>query len=102
MIMQEMPTEINITDENMGPTEDVNESVEQLRARLDAMKKLIDDPEKKLRRRPPPGNTIIDGSFLSVVFTVVLLMIICVSCYAFVNLYSAIVKKFHPKQHTEL
>ncbi|KAJ9600631.1 hypothetical protein L9F63_026232 [Diploptera punctata] len=96
-----MPTQIDMADENTG-TEELTESVEQLRLRLNAMKKIIDDPDKKLRRRPPPGNTIIDGSFLSVVFTVVLLMIICVSVYAFVNLYFAIVKKFHPKQHTEL
>jgi hypothetical protein len=66
------------------------------------MKKLIDDPDKKPHRRNQARNTIIDGSFLSIVFTVVLLMIIGVSFYAFLNLYYAIIKKFHPKEHTEL
>ncbi|PNF23590.1 hypothetical protein B7P43_G04964, partial [Cryptotermes secundus] len=80
----------------------LTESVEQLRARLDAMKKIIDDPDKKAHRRSQAGNTIIDGSFLSIVFTVVLLMIIGVSFYAFLNLYYAIIKKFHSKEHTEL
>jgi len=69
---------------------------------LDAMKKLIDKPDTKACRRNQTGNTVIDGSFLSIVFSVVLLMIIAVSFYAFWNLYHAIVKKFHPKEHTEL
>jgi hypothetical protein len=85
-----------------GTSDVLTESVEQLRVRLDAMKKLIEDPDTKARRRNQAGNTIIDGSFLSIVFTVVLLMIIGVSFYAFLNLYYAIIKKFHPKQHTEL
>ncbi|KDR16156.1 uncharacterized protein LOC110832762 [Zootermopsis nevadensis] len=97
-----MPTaHIDVTDDN--ETSDVlTESVEQLRARLDAMKKLIDNPDKTANRRNQAGNTIIDGSFLNIVFTVVLLMIIGVSFYAFLNLYYAIIKKFHPKEHTEL
>jgi hypothetical protein len=86
-----------------GTSDVLTESVEELRERLDAMKKLIDDPDTKTRRRNnQAGNTIIDGSFLSIVFSVVLLMIICVSFYAFLNLYYAIIKKFHPKEHTEL
>lgn len=47
------------------------------------------------------GASIIDGSFLSVVFGVALLVIITVSIYAFYNLYHAILKKF-PTHHTEL
>lgn len=46
------------------------------------------------------ADSIIDGSFLSVVFGVVLTMIISVSFYAFQNLYFAILKKF--PSHTEL
>jgi hypothetical protein len=88
---------------SFSDTSDVlTESVEELRERLDAMKKLIDDPDTKAHRRNQAGNTIIDGSFLSIVFSVVLLLIIAVSLYAFLNLYFAIVKKFHPKEHTEL
>lgn len=45
--------------------------------------------------------SIIDGTFLSAVFSVVLVLIVCVSFYAFKNLYHAIVKKFHLR-HTEL
>lgn len=52
-------------------------------------------------RRAGRGNGIIDGSFLSVVFGVALLVIITVSVYAFYNLYNAILKKF-PSKHTEL
>jgi hypothetical protein len=66
------------------------------------MKKLIDNPDTKASRRNQAGSTIIDGSFLSIVFSVVLLIIIAVSFYAFLNLYYAIIKKFHPKEHTEL
>lgn len=44
---------------------------------------------------------VIDGSFLSVVFGVALLVIITVSIYAFYNLYHAILKKF-PAVHEEL
>lgn len=54
--------------------------------------------EGQNRRR---AGSIIDGSFLSVVFGVALLVIISVSIYAFYNLYHAILKKF-PSHHTEL
>lgn len=60
------------------------------------------DMEKKSQKRKPAGDSIIDGSFLSVVFGVVLIMIICVSAYAFLNLYYAILRKFPAKPHTEL
>lgn len=52
-------------------------------------------------KKTPPSDTIIDGNFLSAVFAVVFLMIICVSIYAFYNLFVAILKKF-PSKHTEL
>ncbi|XP_066995854.2 uncharacterized protein [Anabrus simplex] len=87
-----------------GTSEEFVESVEELRARLDAMKRLMgDDLERKRQKRKKlSGESIIDGSFLSVVFGVVLLMIIGVSFYAFMNLYYAILKKFPAQQHTEL
>lgn len=44
---------------------------------------------------------IIDGSFLSVIFGMALLVIITVSVYAFYNLYNAILKRF-PARHEEL
>lgn len=53
------------------------------------------------RRNTSANYGIIDGSFLSVVFGVALIVIITVSIYAFYNLYHAILKKF-PSHHTEL
>lgn len=44
---------------------------------------------------------MIDGSFLSFVFGVALVVILTVSIYAFYNLYQAILKKF-PVKHDEL
>ena len=83
--------------------EDIHESVEHLRHRLNTMKRLMaSDLEKKSKRNQTTDDSIIDGSFLSVVFIVVLLMIIGVSFYAFLNLYYAILKKFPAKEHTEL
>ncbi|XP_063233509.1 uncharacterized protein LOC134537177 [Bacillus rossius redtenbacheri] len=95
----EMPL---VTD---GSPDEVTESVEQLRERLNTMKRLMElDGERKRARRhnPPSSTTVIDGSFLSVVFMVVLVMIVCVSGYAFLNLYRAVLKKFPAKPHTEL
>jgi len=47
------------------------------------------------------SSGIIDGNFLSIAFGGTLLTIICVSIYAFYNLYNAVLKKF-PSRHTEL
>ncbi|KAK6637095.1 hypothetical protein RUM43_010769 [Polyplax serrata] len=85
----------------------LSESVEELRMKLEAMKRLIEntegDEEKgRSRRRPICKDSIIDGSFLSFVFIIVLLLIICVSIYAFSNLYYAVLKKYPGKKHTEL
>ena len=57
--------------------------------------------ENEERRRNNASAGVIDGSFLSVVFGVALIVIITVSVYAFYNLYHAILKKF-PSHHTEL
>ena len=40
------------------------------------------------------GRASIDGTLMSTVFGVVLVMIISVSAYAFINLYNALVKRF--------
>ncbi|KAK7869735.1 hypothetical protein R5R35_011802 [Gryllus longicercus] len=94
-----------------GVPRDFEETVEQLRERLAAMKRLVgDDLEKQRAQRAQQhqqrsnsnGDSIIDGKFLSVVFAVVLLLIICVSSYAFLNLYYAILKKFPAREHSEL
>ncbi|KAG5899719.1 hypothetical protein JTB14_030107 [Gonioctena quinquepunctata] len=80
------------------------ESVDELRNRLKNMRKLMNDRHStnnfdEGRRTTNLG--VIDGSFLSVVFGIALLVITTVSVYAFYNLYSAITKKFsHP--HEEL
>ncbi|XP_022915017.1 uncharacterized protein [Onthophagus taurus] len=81
-----------------------SESIDELRQRLNNMKKLMADRqaaqyETEERRRP--NSSIIDGSFLSVVFGIALVVILTVSVYAFYNLYNAILKKF-PSKHTEL
>ncbi|CRK93007.1 CLUMA_CG006538, isoform A [Clunio marinus] len=87
-----------------------NESVEVLRERLNAMKRLV--AERQQQSNSTPDTTefwkstkqtsgIIDGNFLSIAFGGALLTIICVSIYAFYNLYHAVLKKF-PSKHTEL
>lgn len=90
-----------------------NESVEELRARLNAMKRLVAERQEKTKTTPDTSefwtqqnatkqsSGIIDGNFLSIAFGGTLLTIICVSIYAFYNLYHAVLKKF-PSRHTEL
>ncbi|KAL0275959.1 UNVERIFIED_CONTAM: hypothetical protein PYX00_003656 [Menopon gallinae] len=75
--------------------------------KLETMKRIIDseeDDEEKgsLRRKRKCKDSIIDGSFLSFVFVLVLILILCVSFYAFSNLYYAVLKKFPSRKHTEL
>ncbi|CAO1378104.1 unnamed protein product [Diamesa hyperborea] len=99
--------EFHLSDEFL---DDINsESVEVLRERLNAMKKLVADrqattPETQefwTSQKPHTSSGIIDGNFLSVAFGGALLTIVCVSIYAFYNLYHAVLKKF-PSKHTEL
>lgn len=88
-----------------------NESVEELRARLNAMKRLVAERQQTTNATPDrtefwtqntkQSSGIIDGNFLSIAFGGTLLTIICVSIYAFYNLYNAVLKKF-PSRHTEL
>ncbi|GLV39346.1 uncharacterized protein CBL_13223 [Carabus blaptoides fortunei] len=91
----------------METKENYTESVDELRQRLDTMKRMMaerqitDLEQENARRHQNAGASIIDGSFLSVVFGVALVVIITVSIYAFYNLYNAILKKF-PSPHTEL
>lgn len=80
--------------------------MEELRQRLNSMKRMMAerqaaDADLEDKRRNVPNVGIIDGSFLSAVFGVALVVIITVSVYAFYNLYHAILKKF-PSHHTEL
>lgn len=67
--------------------------------RMMAERQMAAEIEKSEKRNA--GASIIDGSFLSMVFGVALIVIITVSVYAFYNLYLAILKKF-PSHHTEL
>lgn len=88
-----------------------NESIEELRNRLNRMKRLVAERQEKTKASPdssefwtqPAKSTsgIIDGNFLSIAFGGTLLTIVCVSIYAFYNLYHAVLKKF-PSRHTEL
>ncbi|XP_044257470.1 uncharacterized protein LOC123006775 [Tribolium madens] len=85
-------------------TEPTGDTVDELRQRLNNMKRLMAERQRtgdidEGRRSNAVG--IIDGSFLSVVFGVALVVIITVSVYAFYNLYHAILKKF-PSHHEEL
>ncbi|XP_063928589.1 uncharacterized protein LOC135141425 isoform X1 [Zophobas morio] len=84
--------------------EPTGDTVDELRQRLNNMKRLMAERQRageldEGRRSHAVG--IIDGSFLSVVFGIALLVIITVSVYAFYNLYNAILKKF-PSHHEEL
>jgi hypothetical protein len=81
-----------------------------LRNRLNAMKRLVADRQNHTKSTPDSSefwasskqsSGIIDGNFLSFAFAGTLLTIICVSIYAFYNLYHAVLKKF-PSRHTEL
>ncbi|XP_044765567.1 uncharacterized protein LOC123321854 [Coccinella septempunctata] len=79
------------------------ESVDELRQRLNVMKKMMAErqylDQSTEQRKSNVG--VIDGSFLSMVFGTALVVIITVSIYAFYNLYVAILKKF-PSRHEEL
>jgi hypothetical protein len=74
------------------------------------MKKLVSERQTATNSTPDTtefwqntkqSSSIIDGNFLSLAFGGTLLTIICVSIYAFYNLYNAVLKKF-PSRHTEL
>lgn len=81
-----------------------NESVDELRHRLSNMKKMMADRrgmDSLDEGRRSTNIGVIDGSFLSVVFGIALVVILTVSIYAFYNLYTAILKKF-PHPHEEL
>ncbi|XP_030755940.1 uncharacterized protein LOC115882185 [Sitophilus oryzae] len=84
--------------------EETTESVDELRQRLDRMKKLMSDRNPNLdgssqRRNNGPG--VIDGNFLSVMFGVALAVIVSVSAYAFYNLFVAILRR-NARYHEEL
>jgi len=54
------------------------------------------------KKNKPCKDSVIDASFLSFVFLLVLVLIIGVSIHSFQNLYYAVLKKFHVREHTEL
>lgn len=66
------------------------------------MERERENDESGKRKNPSCKESVIDASFLSFVFLVVLLLIVGVSIHAFQNLYYAIVKKFSVREHTEL
>lgn len=86
--------------------EEIEESVDELREKLANMKRLMEERkgttlgEISARKRKETSE-IIDGNFLSWIFGSALIIILCVSFYAFYNLYHAVLKKF-PAHHTEL
>lgn len=75
------------------------------------MKKLVAERQQKTKSGPDSSefwssskhqsSGIIDGNFLSIAFAGTLGVIVCISIYAFYNLYNAVLKKF-PSRHTEL
>lgn len=79
------------------------ESIDEIRQRLKGMRKLMEERHGRsnFTGDKRSNGSIIDGSFLSAVFAVALVVIITVSVYAFYNLTTAILKKF-PHSHEEL
>ncbi|XP_045454512.1 uncharacterized protein LOC123663912 [Melitaea cinxia] len=97
-------------DRDTQESEDVLESIDELKERLSSMKRMMEERKavgsgtKDLfqgQARSLQGTTMIDGNFLSFVFGGSLFVILSVSVYAFYNLYHAVLKKF-PSTHTEL
>ncbi|CAB3233871.1 unnamed protein product [Arctia plantaginis] len=93
-----------------GASEDMLESIDELKQRLSSMKRLMEERKaagsgtKELfhgQAKSLRGTTMIDGNFLSFVFGGTFFVIVSVSVYAFYNLYFAVLKKF-PSVHTEL
>jgi hypothetical protein len=98
------------TDRFFSASEDMLESIDELKERLSSMKRMMEERKaagsgtKDLfqgHARSLQGTTMIDGNFLSFVFGGSLMVIVSVSVYAFYNLYHAVLKKF-PSTHTEL
>lgn len=103
-------TQLNFSILIFPASEDMMESIDELKERLSSMKRMMEERKavgsgtKDLfhgEARSLRGTTMIDGNFLSFVFGGTLLVIVSVSVYAFYNLYHAVLKKF-PSTHTEL
>ncbi|XP_047988330.1 uncharacterized protein LOC125227953 [Leguminivora glycinivorella] len=97
-------------DPEAEASEDMLESIDELKERLSSMKRLMEERKaagtgtKDLfqgHAASLQGTNMIDGNFLSFVFGGSLVVILSVSVYAFYNLYHAVLKKF-PSTHTEL
>lgn len=83
---------------------EITESVDELRERLNRMKKIMAERKTTNDPRPLPRkdeSSVIDGNFLSFVFGFTLVLIVSVSGYAFYNLFVAIMKR-HGQYHEEL
>ena len=80
------------------------ETIDELRQRLNHMKRMMGErhsvADDRRMNDKTAKNSVIDGSFLSVVFGIAFLVIVTVSIYAFYNLYHAILKKI-PKGNDE-
>jgi len=74
-------------EEDAGSNEGIYEELEKLRSLVDEV-----DGDHHTSTR---GT--IDGSLMSTVFGVVLVMIISITIYAFTNLYKAVMKRFSEK-----
>uniref|UniRef100_A0A0K2VFU6 GA12899PAlike [Tribolium castaneum] n=2 Tax=Lepeophtheirus salmonis TaxID=72036 RepID=A0A0K2VFU6_LEPSM len=86
-----------------------DETLNSLRQRLNTMRAIFGDNDEKLdpasasakkraamRRQGNCIDTIIDGSFMGMVLTVCLAMVIGAAFFAYKNLYFAVMKKMYP------
>ncbi|KAL1492635.1 hypothetical protein ABEB36_010866 [Hypothenemus hampei] len=91
---------VNINEESK---EELSSDVEELRERLERMKNLMAQRNRLQRGSSncKEAGSPIDGTVLSIVFGAVLLLIVCVSTYAFYNLFWAIMKRSN-RYHEEL
>ncbi|CAG9759540.1 unnamed protein product [Ceutorhynchus assimilis] len=101
---ESLNTEEEIELDQEVEEQETAESVDELRERLENMKKLMADRnqnnDNKAQRRKP-ATDVIDGNFLSIMFALTLFVILVVSIYAFYNLFWAIWKR-NSRYHEEL
>lgn len=88
---------------NNESLDDIADSVEELRMKLDNMKRLMEEKKGATLGEISSAKNkrechIIDGTFLSYIFGSALIVILTVSFFAFYNLYHAVLKKFPSKK----
>lgn len=85
--------------------EDISESVDDLRERLANVKRMMKEQSGytlgELAAKKKGKSDVINGDLLSLIFAGVFFVVMGASCWAFYNLYRAVLKKF-PSHHTEL